>query len=602
MIMDDGRRLPIGLALALLATAAACGRTEFYGLTRAGAGGTTAATGGATGSGGRTGAGGAGTGGTAAGTGGRAGTGGMVACGPLIDDVESGTGRICQGDGRIGMWYTFNDGLGGSAQWPAPTPGVPIPTSEIPGGRGASKRAMRTYGGARGAWGAGLGIVLWFDGMTYGTYDARAWDGVTFWARTATNAPPPIQVRITTPPTTPIKYGGTCTNETASPASSCNPYDQVVLLSQEWTQYWVAFPHDGRPDFKQDQLSNVQFLVPPGYDYDFWIDDVSFFAGRAGCCPSPPRGCAGAVKFSDATVEQAVRAATARPTGDLACADLCSLVSLSFKAEGPSGGLGGLECVTNLTDLRINYGFYGVFAPSPPPAISDLTPLAGLTRLTTLYLSNNAIADIGPLAGLTNLTSLDLRGNQIADIAPLAGLTGLTHLDLGDNYIRSVSALARMTDLDELWLDHNQISQGLDALSLHSSVDLAYNQVSDLSPFAHFPILTSLNLPGNQVTDLSPLAGNATIALLNVSNNAISDLGPLATMTGLGTLVAATNLITDLAPLATSRLPLTITVAGNPLDCKSQLRVLNVLATNGDALDYPVFLGGGKGQAPPICP
>src|SRR5688500_8667533 len=38
-------------------------------------------------------------------------------CLGLIDDLEDGTGRICEGDGRIGVWYAFNDGTG--TQWPA---------------------------------------------------------------------------------------------------------------------------------------------------------------------------------------------------------------------------------------------------------------------------------------------------------------------------------------------------------------------------------------------------------------------------------------------------------------------------------------------------
>ena len=41
------------------------------------------------------------------------------------------------------------------------------------------------------------------------------------------------------------------------------------------------------------------------------------------------------------------------------------------------------------------------------PAISDLTPLAGLTGLSELYLpSPSGITDLSPLAGLTGLTRL----------------------------------------------------------------------------------------------------------------------------------------------------------------------------------------------------
>ena len=57
--------------------------------------------------------------------------------------------------------------------------------------------------------------------------------------------------------------------------------------------------------------------------------------------------------------------------------------------------------------------------------MTDLSPLAGLTHLTTLYLGNNSVSDITPLAELTNLTSLNLWGNNISDVSPLLENTGL---------------------------------------------------------------------------------------------------------------------------------------------------------------------------------
>src|SRR6185369_13590354 len=83
-----------------------------------GGGGTTPGTGG-TGTGGVIGTGVGGTPGTGgvigAGIGGTPGTGGVItttgtggagACGDLIDDMESNTGRICEGNGRAGHWFT----------------------------------------------------------------------------------------------------------------------------------------------------------------------------------------------------------------------------------------------------------------------------------------------------------------------------------------------------------------------------------------------------------------------------------------------------------------------------------------------------------------
>jgi hypothetical protein len=52
-------------------------------------------------------------------------------------------------------------------------------------------------------------------------------------------------------------------------------------------------------------------------------------------------------------------------------------------------------------------------------AVSDLTPLAGLTGLQALDVSSNKISDVTPLAGLTKLVALDIRSNQITRLGGL---------------------------------------------------------------------------------------------------------------------------------------------------------------------------------------
>ncbi len=58
-----------------------------------------------------------------------------------------------------------------------------------------------------------------------------------------------------------------------------------------------------------------------------------------------------------------------------------------------------------------------------------------LKTLTRLDLDGNQISDVKPLAGLTKLTRLYLAENQISDLKPLAGLTKLTDLTLDENRI-----------------------------------------------------------------------------------------------------------------------------------------------------------------------
>jgi Leucine-rich repeat (LRR) protein len=108
--------------------------------------------------------------------------------------------------------------------------------------------------------------------------------------------------------------------------------------------------------------------------------------------------------------------------------------------------------------------------------------------LEGLSLSNNQITDITPLVGLTNLTSLSLHDAQITDLTQLAGFTNLTILGLGGNQITDITPLAGLTNLSTLLL-HN-------------------NLIRDWSPVAHVEIVSrgnqrtsSITLPNRRVTD-----------------------------------------------------------------------------------------------------
>ena len=64
--------------------------------------------------------------------------------------------------------------------------------------------------------------------------------------------------------------------------------------------------------------------------------------------------------------------------------------------------------------------------------IKDLSPLAKLTRLDTLYLHNTNVTDIEPLADLKSLVKLDLYNLEIDDVQPLMGLENLRELYVYD--------------------------------------------------------------------------------------------------------------------------------------------------------------------------
>jgi hypothetical protein len=137
-----------------------------------------------------------------------------------------------------------------------------------------------------GDWGAGIGFDLNFDGQSYGFYNASAYDGIVFWARSS--SPENILVRVGTEHTTLISYGGTCREE------YCNPASTAVGVTSEWAQYRVAFadlspsPEDfgtvQNLPFEPNKVINIQFLYDffsagcfPLPQHDLWIDDLSFY-------------------------------------------------------------------------------------------------------------------------------------------------------------------------------------------------------------------------------------------------------------------------------------------------------------------------------------
>lgn len=59
-------------------------------------------------------------------------------------------------------------------------------------------------------------------------------------------------------------------------------------------------------------------------------------------------------------------------------------------------------------------------------SVFDLSPLANLPNLRTLWVAETNISDLTPLATCRNLERLDISGTQVVDLSPLSGLE---HLD-----------------------------------------------------------------------------------------------------------------------------------------------------------------------------
>ena len=87
-------------------------------------------------------------------------------------------------------------------------------------------------------------------------------------------------------------------------------------------------------------------------------------------------------------------------------------------------------------------------------SLSDLSPLAVLTNLSTLNLSDcESLSDLIPLADLTNLSTLNLfYCASLSDLSPLAGLRNLSTLRLDSCtsliFVKHLAKLKNLIDLD----------------------------------------------------------------------------------------------------------------------------------------------------------
>ena len=80
-------------------------------------------------------------------------------------------------------------------------------------------------------------------------------------------------------------------------------------------------------------------------------------------------------------------------------------------------------------------------------------------------------------------------------------------------------------------------------------LNIANNQIQDISALAKHPTLMILDMSGNKIVDLSPIANKALMKNLILAGNEVVDVTPLGTLRVLKHLDLSRNRIEDLSPL-----------------------------------------------------
>ena len=216
-------------------------------------------------------------------------------------------------------------------------------------------------------------------------------------------------------------------------------------------------------------------------------------------------------------------------------AKLTSLTRLEVSCPPKMANLEWLNGLKNSRRLRLEAG-------KDTRVPSDLSPLAALTKLRELWLSDcTGLTTLKPLANLAALEELYIiGGGNVSDLAPLAGLGNLEHLEIYCcDEIEGMGPVGRMPKLRRLKL-------------------VMLPKVHDLTPLGNARALTELRVWGcGKVKTLEPLRGLTQLRHLSFRGNErgtfneIEDLGPLSELTGLTELwLYDFPNVTDLGPLA----------------------------------------------------
>jgi len=139
---------------------------------------------------------------------------------------------------------------------------------------------------------------------------------------------------------------------------------------------------------------------------------------------------------------------------------------------------------------------------------------------------------ISSLAGAEyfyKVEGIDVAANQISDLSPLQELNKLFNLNVADNLITDVAALGNLPILRHLWVLNNQISS--------------------IEPLRNVQSLALLDMRNNNVSSLAPLENHLNFEQLGASANNITDISPLQNMTVLYTLLLDENQIADFSVL-----------------------------------------------------
>jgi hypothetical protein len=164
--------------------------------------------------------------------------------------------------------------------------------------------------------------------------------------------------------------------------------------------------------------------------------------------------------------------------------------------------------------------------------IEDLSPIANITLLESLNLSNTPTAAIKFIKYSDRLRFLDISATQIEDISELINLSSLQVLKASNTSIQSFAVLNQFKQLQELDLTESGFNtiENIKDLAVLESLTLSKNYILNYSLLSNLRSLVRLDLSETNFEDLSSLSTLTKLVQLDITSCKVSDLTPVSSL------------------------------------------------------------------------
>ncbi len=231
-------------------------------------------------------------------------------------------------------------------------------------------------------------------------------------------------------------------------------------------------------------------------------------------------------------------------------AELTKLESLNIRGV-PFKDLAFVAALKELEELEMFMTTAKGLGPGTA-GVTDIAPFKGLANLKKLHFYACPFTDASPLADAVGMEDLSLYMAKVADLTPLKGMTKLERLSLYSVPAKDLSPLAGMTELTYIWLYATKCDDYsvLKSMTKMEEMDFGISTFSQVEVIEAMPKLKKLGVWKCPIREWKSLKTAKGLEELILNDTSFADCTLLEGMTKLKWLKMEGCAVKDLTPVA----------------------------------------------------